>query len=183
MKYILASKSPRRQELLKKIVSNFKIVESHADESYNSQTNILKIPEKIALKKALAVQQNYPNDCIIAADTIVVINQKILGKPLNDSHAFQMLSELSNQTHKVITGVCILKGKQKILFHSVTKVTFYDLTKKQIEDYIHTKSPFDKAGGYGIQDEGALFIKKINGDYYNVMGLPISLLSRVLKKM
>ena len=183
MNIILASKSPRRKELLNKIISNFKIVEANIEEDYDSSLKLTKIPETIALNKALKVQEEYKNDLIIAADTIVEINHKILGKPQNQQEAYEMLKNLSNQTHQVITGVCILFKNKKIVFHAITKVTFYKLSEEQISRYIETKSPFDKAGGYGIQDSGALFVKKINGCYYNVMGLPIALLNKKLSKI
>lgn len=183
MNIILASKSPRRKELLHKIIPNFKVVEANIDENYNSFLKIVKIPEVIALNKALTVQEKYKNDLIIAADTIVEINHKILGKPKNQQEAYEMLKTLSNQTHQVITGVCILFKNKKIVFHATTKVTFYELSETQISNYIETKFPFDKAGGYGIQDSGALFVKKINGCYYNVMGLPIALLNKKLSKI
>ncbi len=181
MNYILASQSPRRKQLLKILLPHFEIESADVDESFDSSMKTTQIPIYIAQKKALAIQKRHPHDCIIAADTIVVFKQKILGKPHSSEEAFQMLQMLSNQTHQVITGVCILKGKRKKVFYSSTTVSFYELSKKEINEYIETFSPFDKAGGYGIQDTGALFVKKINGDFYNVMGLPIAKLSRILK--
>lgn len=182
MKIILASKSPRRKELLQKITQDFIVEEANIVESFDKNLPIEKIPESIAYHKAQFIQQKHPNDLIISADTIVVYENKILNKPKDYNEAFEMLSLLSNHTHRVITGVCILSSTKKMLFHSISKVTFYSLTEKEMNDYIATKSPFDKAGGYGIQDKAALFIKKLNGDYYNVMGLPIAKLNRYLKK-
>lgn len=183
MSIILASKSPRRQELLKKVVNDFIVVTSNAKEVIDYSLTVEKIAESIAATKAEYIYQDYQNDLIISADTIVVIDNNILGKPKTEKDAFDMLSMLSNKTHKVITGVCIIYKNKTYKFHSTTKVTFYKLTPKQINDYIATKSPFDKAGGYGIQDDAALFVKKIDGDYYNVMGLPIAKLNKFLNKI
>lgn len=182
MSIILASKSPRRKELLSYITKNFEIIDSKTDEKFDSQTKIEKIPETLAFNKVFAIRANHLDDTIIAADTIVVIDDKILNKPKTKQEAVEMLKMLSNRTHKVITGVCVTHKNKTHLFHCVTKVTFYPLSDKQIDDYIATGSPFDKAGGYGIQDQGALFVKKINGDYYNVMGLPIAKLNHILSK-
>lgn len=184
MKYILASKSPRRKQLLHRLLKKFIVESADIDESYPSNIKFSQIPISIAQKKAITIQKRHEQDCcIISADTIVVLNNQVLGKPQSHNEAVQMLKMLSNQTHRVITGVCILKGKTKKTFYSTTSVTFYDLSEEEIKNYVATKSPFDKAGGYGIQDEGALFVKKINGDFYNVMGLPIAKLSRILKQL
>ena len=171
---VLASKSPRRKELLAKITNNFIVEEANIVEDYDSKIKIVKIPETIALKKAKEVQKRYQDNIILAADTIVVYENNILGKPKDEKEAYDMLKMLSNHVHQVITGVCILYKNKQILFHSVSKVSFYPLSDKEIYDYIKTKSPFDKA---------ALFIKKLDGDYYNVMGLPIAKLNRYLKKL
>lgn len=184
MKYILASKSPRRKQLLHRLLKKFIVESADIDESYPSNIKFSQIPISIAQKKAITIQKKHDQDCcIIAADTIVVLNNQVLGKPQSHNEAVQMLKMLSNQTHRVITGVCILKGKTKKTFYSTTSVTFYDLSEEEIKNYVATNSPFDKAGGYGIQDGRALFIKKINGDFYNVMGLPIAKLSRILKQL
>lgn len=184
MKYILASKSPRRKQLLHRLLKKFIVESADIDESYPSNIKFSQIPISIAQKKAITIQKRHEQDCcIISADTIVVLNNQVLGKPQSHNEAVQMLKMLSNQTHRVITGVCILKGKTKKTFYSTTSVTFYDLSEEEIKNYVATNSPFDKAGGYGIQDEGALFVKKINGDFYNVMGLPIAKLSRILKQL
>lgn len=184
MKYILASKSPRRKQLLHRLLKKFIVESADIDESYPSNIKFSQIPISIAQKKAITIQKKHEQDCcIIAADTIVVLNNQVLGKPQSHNEAVQMLKMLSNQTHRVITGVCILKGKTKKCFSCTTSVTFYDLSEEEIKNYVATNSPFDKAGGYGIQDRGALFIKKINGDFYNVMGLPIAKLSRILKQL
>lgn len=176
---ILASQSPRRRELLKYITNEFEIKCSNADET---------LPKDISPKDAVlylsdikANQFKTENDIVIGADTIVSIDNKILGKPKNKDDAFKMLSTLSGREHSVFTGVTIIKGNQKKSFCSETKVKFFDLSDKDINNYIDTNEPMDKAGAYGIQGFGSLLVENINGDYFNVVGLPISKLNQVLK--
>lgn len=180
MGLILASASPRRQEILKNCGYDFEVVPADIDELVPEDTASDKVPELIAVQKAMAIAQKYPKDVIVAADTVVVINDKILGKPKDKDDAFRMLKTLSGNTHCVYTGVCIAKGDFSESFVSKSFVTFYDLSDEEILDYIKTGEPMDKAGAYGIQCKGALFVKEIKGDYFNIVGLPVAELSRKL---
>ncbi|MCH5172432.1 MAG: septum formation protein Maf [Erysipelotrichales bacterium] len=177
--YILASKSPRRQELLKMLISDFAIEVSNIDESlindepYNLSATLSKV-------KAEEIFKKHPSDIIIAADTIVIHKNKVLGKPKNNLDAFTMLKELSDDVHDVITGFTILSKDKCITKSVITKVYFNDLSDDLINKYIQTGSPLDKAGAYGIQDKEFPLIKKIEGSYYNVMGLPVEELKKCL---
>lgn len=182
MKYILASKSPRRQELLGRIVRDFEVDVVETEELIDSTLPLDKAIEEVALQKGKAVFVKHPNDIVISADTIVALNGKIYGKPKNEADAKQMLNELSGRTHEVITGVCLMKAGKTETFSSVSDVKFLNLTEEEINDYIATGESLDKAGAYGIQGYGALLIDKIDGDYYTIMGLPIAKLNRKLKR-
>ncbi len=178
---VLASASPRRQELIKLIDNEIIICPSDADESYSDDTPAESVPETLAVRKAAEVAKKYPNDTVIGCDTSVIIGSEILGKPKDKEDAARMLKLLAGETHKVITGCAIFKGGKSISFSETTEVTFYPLSDKDIEDYIATNEPNDKAGAYGIQGKGALLVKGINGDYFNVVGLPVAKLNKVLK--
>lgn len=175
-KIILASQSPRRRELLHLAEIDFEVIVADTDESFPSGLSFEETAIHIAKNKGLAVAENENNKRIIlAADTIVVCNEKIIGKPKDREHAIQILAELSGQTHLVITGVFILKEDEEISFADSTSVSFHALTPEQIEYYVDKYKPYDKAGAYAIQEWiGAIGIKKVEGDFYNVMGLPIS---------
>lgn len=183
MQIILASKSPRRAQLLTQIGLKYKIVPSHIDESKYTNSNPIHTARNLAVAKARHIGQQYRTGIIIGADTIVVIDRKILGKPKDKQDAIKLLSTLSGRTHRVITGLAILNAKTNRVKvgHSITYVTFRKLLRKEIEEYIATGDPFDKAGSYGIQGKGALFVERITGDYFNVVGLPLVLLSRLLQ--
>jgi len=189
--FILASQSPRRKTLLEWAEIPFEIIVSDIDESYPSSLAIEAVPEFIAKNKALAVKEmihstkpELVNWCIIAADTVVVLDQKIIGKPSNKQEAIDSLQALSGQTHKVITGVVLLHQGQEISFSETTLVEFHALTPEQIEFYVEKYKPYDKAGGYAIQEWiGVVGIKKITGDFYNVMGLPVSKLVQTIKQL
>ncbi len=189
--FILASQSPRRKTLLEWAEIPFEIIVSDADESYPASLAIETVPEFIAKNKALAVKEmilstkpTLVNQCIIAADTVVVLDQKIIGKPNNKQEAIDSLLALSGQTHKVITGVVLLYQGQEISFSETTLVEFHTLTPEQIEFYVNKYKPYDKAGGYAIQEWiGVVGIKKITGDFYNVMGLPVSKLVQTIKQL
>jgi septum formation protein len=189
--FILASQSPRRKILLEWAEIPFEIIVSDIDESYPASLAIEAVPEFIAKNKALAVKEmvlstkpTLVNGCIIAADTVVVLNQKIIGKPSNKQEAVDSLLALSGQTHKVITGVVLLHQGQEISFSETTLVEFHTLTLEQIEFYVDKYQPYDKAGGYAIQEWiGVVGIKKITGDFYNVMGLPVSKLVQKIKQL
>jgi len=187
-KLILASGSPRRKKLLEQIGLTFEVRASNIKEKITKKLPA-EIVEDLALKKALDIADNNRNAIIIGADTIVYFNQMILGKPTDHQQAKRMLQMLSNQTHSVYTGVAFVKNSdtgnilKKHTFSVQTKVTFDTLDTKEIERYIDSGSPMDKAGAYGIQDDwGAVFVKKIDGDYYNVVGLPLNRFYKESKK-
>lgn len=181
---ILASASPRRQELLSLICDDFKIEPADIDETVDSKIDVEKIPELLAAKKGEYVFNNgHSDDIVIGCDTGVFIDNHMLGKPKDKDDAFKMLSELSGRTHKVITGCAVFCKGKSLSFSQVTEVEFYKLTKPEIEEYISTGEPMDKAGAYGIQGKGAVFVKGIKGDYFNVVGLPVALLKRKLSEL
>ena len=186
-KIILASGSPRRKQLLELAEIPFDIIVEETDETYPTGLSSEEIAMHIAENKAAAVQrklqaQSYGGaQTIVAADTVVVLANKIIGKPKNREDGISILKNLSGKIHKVITGVCILTDENKLLFSEETEVEFNELSPLQIEYYLDNYKPYDKAGAYAIQEWiGAIGIKTIKGDFYNVMGLPIS---RVVKEL
>lgn len=190
MNVVLASSSPRRAHLLRQIGLNFTIDPSSFDESRVDGTNPAKLVQDIARCKGSDVALRHPESLIISADTIVSLNNTILGKPVNSNDAVFMLSELSGRTHDVFSGVCVALTDQNadiedsISFYERTNVTFSALTDREIDLYVKTGSPYDKAGGYGIQDDlGSLFVEKIKGDYYNVVGFPLNAFYQKLKTL
>lgn len=182
MKIILASASPRRKELLKKIYDEFEICPSSADETLPCGISCDRAAEYLASAKAFQVAENNKNSLVIGCDTVVICDDRILGKPADEKEAAHMLHMLSGRTHRVITGVCLCCGDKSMSFSSETYVEFYKLSDSEINDYIATGEPSDKAGAYGIQGLGGLFVRKIDGDFYNVVGLPAAELSRKLKQ-
>jgi septum formation protein len=190
-KIILASASPRRSQLLRWAEVPFDVMISATDESYPDSLAPDEIATHIALNKALSVQEvlqkaetNIQAYTIIAADTIVVLQNKIIGKPTDREDAIKILSALSGKVHKVITGVYILSGKKKIKFAEETEVAFHELSLSQIEFYVDKYKPYDKAGAYAIQEWiGVTGVKSIKGDFYNVMGLPVSRVVKELEKL
>ena len=181
-KIILASQSPRRAEILRMIGVNFKVESSNIYEDINQKIEQNEIAINISKAKAEKISQKYPNITIIGADTIVVFNEKIFGKPKNKSESRKMLKALSGNCHKVITGVTIMNEELGFLqtFSETTKVFVQKIPTKQIEFYVNNYNTLDKAGSYGIQEWFSVWIKKINGCYYNIMGLPVSKLHRYL---
>lgn len=189
-KVILASASPRRRELLAQIGMDFKVIISKADENISEPA-----PEQLVMKlsdiKAMAVYEEHGIEdeatIILGADTVVAFDGKVLGKPKDTQQAKEMLSMLSDNTHQVFTGVTILYKKQGGLksetFYDKTTVYTYPISDKEIDEYIMTGEPMDKAGSYGIQGIGAKFIKKIDGDYNNVVGLPVSKIYQKIKEI
>ncbi|MEJ6981313.1 Maf family nucleotide pyrophosphatase [Pedobacter sp. P351] len=171
---ILASKSPRRQELLTLMNVDFRVVLKEVDESYPEGLSAAEIAIYIAEKKARAFDESLDkNELVLTADTIVCIDKQILGKPNDEKHAFEMLSLLSGKKHEVITGVAFLQNHHLHSFYEVTEVYFRPLTADQINHYIENFKPYDKAGSYGIQEwAGLIAIEKIIGSYTNVVGLP-----------
>ncbi|MEJ5960705.1 Maf family protein [Pedobacter immunditicola] len=170
---ILASKSPRRQELLSLMDLDFKVVLKEVEESYPDGLSPAEIAVYIAEKKAAAFMADYPESIVITADTIVAYDGEILGKPADAKHAQEILSKLSGSRHEVFTGVSLTYADQILSFYDVTEVYFRDLTGEQIKYYIENYNPYDKAGAYGVQDWiGMVAVEKIIGSYTNVMGLP-----------
>jgi septum formation protein len=189
---ILASQSPRRKQLLEWAEIPFEIIIKSTDESYPATLPIDEIPVHIALNKALAVQQYIAatshlqenNQCILAADTVVVLDDIIIGKPIDRQAAIDTLKAISGRQHSVITGVVILKNDTTVAFVDITKVWFNELTEEQIIFYVDKYKPYDKAGAYAIQEWiGVVGIKSIEGDFYNVMGLPVSRVVRALQQL
>ncbi|MEG0804611.1 MAG: Maf family protein [Pygmaiobacter sp.] len=179
---ILASGSPRRRELLHLITDEFAVHTSEVDERAISAPNARLLVQKLALEKAAAVQKDYPGDTIIGCDTVVELEGEVLGKPENPTQAAAMLRALSGKTHFVHTGVCILQQDSEELFCESSNVTFSPLSEAEIAAYIATSEPYDKAGGYGIQGGAAKFIRRIEGCYFNIMGLPVSALYQHLQR-
>ncbi len=175
-KIILASQSPRRKQLLEWAEIPFEIIIQSTDESYPNNLSVEEIAIHIARNKALAVLQvTQANIPVLAADTIVVLNNEVIGKPVNRADAIDILNKLSGQQHTVITGVVIRHGEKEIAFADATEVEFHQLTLEQIEFYVDKYQPYDKAGAYAIQEWiGVVGIKSVKGDFYNVMGLPVS---------
>jgi len=173
---ILASGSPRRKQLLEQIDLEFEVVPSQIYEDFSLNLSPTDFVEYYAQEKAKDVANSYPDKWVIGADTIVVFESHILGKPKNEKDSFQMLKQLSGKTHQVITGVSIQNIKQDISdsFHERTNVTFNTLSDNIINYYIETYEPFDKAGSYGIQDWFSVCVNRIDGCFYNVMGFPLS---------
>jgi septum formation protein len=179
---ILASSSPRRKELLENLHLSFITVSSDVDESYDLEWKPDEIVMELAKRKAQAVSDQYPNSFVIGSDTVVVVDNTILGKPQNREEAFSMLKQLSGRTHSVFTGVAIVKATNEREFFEKTDVVFWELTDEEIIKYMDTGEPFDKAGAYGIQGFGSLLVKQITGDYFAVVGLPVARTLRELKK-
>jgi septum formation protein len=186
-KIILASGSPRRKMLMEWAEFSFDVIVSDADESYNPKISPAEIAMSIAEKKIQAVldlnQVNLSHSIIVAADTIVVLEGEIIGKPVDREDALGILGRLSGKKHQVITAVCVQDDKQKKVFHDTTHVSFHALSEEQIIHYVDNYKPYDKAGAYAIQEWiGVIGIQSIEGDFYNVMGLPVSRLVHTLKE-
>ncbi|MBI4096760.1 MAG: septum formation protein Maf [Candidatus Levybacteria bacterium] len=180
---ILASKSPRRKELLAKIGLKFRVVESKYEEIIDIKLTPGELVKKFSLEKAKTVFNKNKNSIIIAADTVVVCVGKILGKPKDKADAKKMLEFLSSKAHLIITGFTIIDG-EKIITKSVeTRVCMRKINDDEINSYLKTKEPYDKAGAYAIQEIGSIFIEKVEGDYLNAVGLPIYSLAQELKKL
>ena len=182
MSIILASNSPRRRELLAQIgIRDFQILSPDVDEAVEPGLSPARMVEALSLRKAQAAAGRAgAEDLIIAADTVVALDGRVLGKPRDQEEAFAMLSALSGREHRVYTGVTVLRGGQAATEHEETAVAFRALSPEEIRDYIATGEPMDKAGAYGIQGVGALLVQGIRGDYCNVVGLPLFRLGRML---
>lgn len=182
MELILASQSPRRRELLGLFRLPFVIRVADIDETMDSNASAYDEVARVSREKALAVSRG-EDDVVIAADTVVVCRGKVLGKPHSTEEAVQMLSLLSGRDHQVMTGMTVLRGEKILSCTEVTDIHFRELSQKEIDAYIATGEPMDKAGAYGIQGGAALFAEKMVGDYYNVMGLPVCKLHRMLTQL
>ena len=181
MDIILASASPRRKELLSYAVDSFKIIPANTPEIIPEGVALEDCPAEIALQKAREVSRLYPGSLVIGCDTVVIIDGNILGKPKDKEEAYEMLSLLSGKTHCVITGCALCFNGKEHIFSEITKVTFYPLSKHEILTYIESGEPFDKAGAYGIQEKGSVLVEKIEGDFFNVVGLPVARLKREIE--
>lgn len=186
-KLILASRSPRRANILKQIGIEFEIIPSHADEETNVPAEPTQHVIELSRRKAKEIsdQLNDSDGPILGADTIVAIGDKILGKPSDPTEAVAMLSKLNNNVHQVYTGITLIdpKNDKIISDYACTDVYFRQLRKEEITAYVATKEPMDKAGAYGIQGKGAILVEKIDGCYYNVVGLPVAKLLEMLKQI
>jgi septum formation protein len=182
-KIILASASPRRHQLLTWAEIDFDVIVQETDESYPSHLKVDLVPEFIARNKAMAVKSMLKtNQIILAADTVVVIDQQIIGKPADRAAAIQTLQKLSGRQHRVITGVVVMQAEKYVSISDTTLVTFNELTQHEIEYYVDQYRPYDKAGAYAIQEWiGVIGIASIEGDFYNVMGLPVSRVVQLLR--
>lgn len=178
---ILASASPRRSELMTLAGFRFDVICADIDEIVPEKALPQEVVMSLALQKAQAVAKDHRKSAVVGSDTVVALDGKILGKPRSEKEAAEMLRSLSGRIHKVFTGVAIVCGEKVTSFFEETEVEFYPLTDQEILDYVATGEPMDKAGAYGIQGRGAVLVKRINGDYFNVMGLPISKVYRELK--
>ncbi len=181
MKLVLGSKSPRRREILSMVTKNFSVRVSDCDESYDQNTPLCRVPQALAERKALAILLEQ-DEIIIGCDTVVIYGGELMGKPRDKADAVRMLKKLSGTTHEVISGVCV-RTAEKIYSEAVTTyVTFRALTDAEINGYVEKCNPVDKAGAYGIQEAAGAFVERIDGDFYNVVGLPLCRLCEILKE-
>ena len=179
---ILASQSPRRRELLSMLGVDFAVVTADIDETMDPGLPPEQEVARVCEAKALAVSRSHPEELILAADTIVVLDDRVLGKPQSPEEAVQMLRSLSGRTHRVMTGFCLCRGDRLQTHVEITSVSFRHLSEAEIRAYVATGSPLDKAGAYGIQDQAGVFVRSVEGDYYNVIGLPICPLAEQLRR-
>ena len=180
MALILASKSPRRKQLLEQMGLSFSVRAADVDETMDPTLTPAQAVAELSRRKAAATECA-PEDVVIAADTVVVLGETILGKPRTEEEAVQMLRNLSGRKHQVMTGVTVQKGEETLTFTEITDVFFRNLSETEISAYVATGDPMDKAGSYGIQGLAALFAEKLCGDYFNVMGLPVCALGKALR--
>ena len=184
MNVILASQSPRRRQLLEQMgFTNFKVCPAKGEETAGPGLTPAQLVEALSRQKAAEVAAGAAaDDLVIAADTVVSIDGRVLGKPHSTQQAAQMLADLSGREHTVYTGVTVRRGDQILTRHEATQVRFRPLTEEEIAAYVATGEPMDKAGAYGIQDQAAVFVRRLEGDYYNVMGLPLCALVQGLRR-
>ena len=182
MKLILASASPRRQELISLITNEYVCNPSGVEEVIPDDIAVSEIPLCLAQQKAKAVAEDFPDDIVVGCDTAVILEGEVLGKPKDKDDARRMIKALSGKVHQVVTGCALVKGEKISGFSNVTDVEFFELSDDEIQDYINSSEPYDKAGAYGIQGKASLFVKGIRGDYFNVVGLPVSELKRQINR-
>lgn len=183
VRWILASASPRRQELLKLVLPKFDIVPAEVDETVMAGERPFELVQRLARQKAATVWELHPDAVVLSADTIVVCAGEMLGKPSSPEQARRMLGKLSGQTHEVLTGVCLHAHETCQTDFALTRVHFSVLSDQEIDDYVRSGEPMDKAGAYAIQGGAARFVEWIHGCYFNVVGLPVSLVYRMLQKL
>lgn len=180
MKIVLGSKSPRRKEILSLVCDNFEIRVSDADESYSPDTPLSEVPKILAERKAMAIEIG-DDEIIIGSDTVVLIDNELLGKPKTRENAIRMLKKMSGKAHLVVSGICV-RSKDKVYSEAVTSTVYMrELTDREIEKYVDVWKPLDKAGAYGIQEMAGSFVSRIEGDFYNIVGLPLCRLVEILK--
>ena len=180
MKIVLGSKSPRRKEILSLVCDNFEIRVSDADESYSPGTPLSEVPKILAERKAMAIEMA-EDEIVIGSDTVVLIENELLGKPKTRENAIRMLKKMSGKSHLVVSGICV-RSKDKIYSEAVTSTVYMrELTDREIEKYVDVWKPLDKAGAYGIQEMAGSFVSRIEGDFYNIVGLPLCRLVEILK--
>lgn len=179
---ILASASPRRQELLRNAGISFEVLPADIVETPLELEGARECAERLAREKALAVARQRPNDCVLGADTVVTIDNEILGKPTDAADAKRMLRSLSGRCHQVVTGICLVVGGEPVVASETTLVTMIEIEDREIADYIATGEPMDKAGAYAIQGIASRWISRIEGDYSNVVGLPVAMVFGMLRQ-
>lgn len=183
-KIILASKSPRRAEILRAVGWEFESRAANIDETRHEREEAVAYVERLAREKAAIIAEQTSDSIVIAADTVVVVEGEILGQPGDDNHARRMLSLLSGRWHEVLTGVCLMRGNSEVLIeHQVSRVHFSELSADEIDWYVATGEPHDKAGAYAIQGQGGIFIDGIEGDYFNIVGLPLRMVYQMLRRL
>lgn len=180
--FILASQSPRRKQLLSMLGLEFDIITANIDETMDPSVPVEEAVMEVCRRKAEAVGAENPGKVIVSADTVVTVEGRILGKPHSEAEAMQMLQSLSGRSHTVMTAICLYRDGTAETHVEKTRVVFKPLSEEEILAYIATGSPMDKAGAYGIQDGAAVFVEALEGDYYNVMGLPLCLLTKCLRQ-
>lgn len=182
-KLILASKSPRRKELLELLGFDFDVISSEVDEVSSEDLSPEEMVKALAYQKAKAVFETHSDNVVLGSDTIVVVDDEILGKPKNEKQAKEMMLKMKDREHQVITGVAVLSKKEEIIFSDISNVHFNDIEEAEIDRYVKTDEPYDKAGGYAIQGWAARYISAIEGNYYTIMGLPLDKVFKYVKKM
>ncbi|MBO5313541.1 MAG: septum formation protein Maf [Clostridia bacterium] len=181
MKLVLASKSPRRREILGMVYKDFTVRVSDASEEYDGSMELIDVPQLLAERKAECVEIS-DDEIVIGCDTVVIHNGKLLGKPRDESEAIEMLESMSGTAHLVVSGICVRDKSTVVSDTVVTEVTMRPLEREEIERYVYTCHPTDKAGAYGIQEMAGAFVEGIRGDFYNVVGLPLCKLCCILKE-